>query len=145
MTDAISAFGVQLKLGDGATPTEAFTAIAEVLDVSGPSLTRSTADVTSHGSTEAWEEIIATIKRSGEITFDINYVPTNATHDATDGLLAELAEATDASNWQLVFPDSGSTTWSFAALVTAFSPANPVDGAQKASVTLKPTGKPTLA
>lgn len=143
MTDGISSFGTYLKIGDGATP-EAFTTIAEVLDIAGPDLSLDTEDATSHDSTGGWEEVIGTILRSGEVTFDVNYNPAGATHDASTGLIADMVART-RRNFQLVFPDSGNTTWAFTALVTSFAPAAPVAGVLRASLTLKPTGQPTLA
>ncbi len=143
MSDAISAFGTQLQIGDGGSP-EAFTTIAEVVSFSGPGLALDTEDVTNHQSPGGWEESIGTILRSGEITLEINYVPTSPTHDAATGLLAKMA-ARSVDNYKMIFPDTGSTTWSFAALVTGFEPDAPHDGKLAASVTLKPTGQMTLA
>lgn len=140
----ISSFGTLLKIGDGATPTENFTTIAEVLDIGGPSLGLDTEEITNHDSTGGWEEVIGTILRSGEVTFEINYDPAGATHDASTGLIADMVART-LRNFQLVFPDSGTTTWSFAAYVTGFEPGAPVAGKLSASVTLKPSGQPTLA
>ena len=103
-----------------------------------------TEDVTSHDSTNAWEEHVGTILRSGEVSLDIVYDPANATHkNAAGGLLALLA-ARASDEFTLVFSDTGSTTWTFDALVTGFEPSAPVDGALTASVTLKLTGEPTL-
>lgn len=142
MTDALSGHGTLLQIGDGADP-ENFTTIAEVRDITGPGLGLDTADVTSHDSTGGWEEHIGTILRSGEVTFDVNYIPTDGTHDASSGLINDQ-ESRTLRNFQLVFPDGGGTTWSFAALVTGFDPTGPVDGELTASVTLKPSGQPTL-
>jgi hypothetical protein len=50
-----------------------------------------------------------------------------------------------ANTYSLVFPDAANTTWTFDALVIAFEPDEPHDGALTASATLKITGKPTLA
>lgn len=143
MTSSIKAYGTLLKRGDGGTP-EAFTTLAEVRDISGPELSLDTVDVTSHSSSNGWEEHVATILRSGEVTFDINYVPSGSDHDASTGIIADMTSRT-LRNWQLVFPDSGSTTWNFAAYVTGFSPNAPVAGELTASVTLKVSGEPTLA
>lgn len=143
MTDAISSFGTLLKIGDGASP-EVFTTIAEVKDITGPELSVDTEDVTSHGSTGGWEEVIPTILRSGSVNFDLNFVPTNATHSYTAGLLHDMVNKT-LRNFQLVLPDTGATTWAFSAYVTKFPPAMPVKGALKASVSLKISGQPTLA
>jgi len=143
MTDALSSFGTFLKAGDGGTP-EAFTTISEVRDISGPSLGLDTEEVTSHDSPGGWEEFVSTILRSGEVTFDINYEPTETTHDAGTGLIADMTART-LRNFQLVWTDPVSTTWSFAAYVTGFEPSAPVAGALSASCTLKITGEPTLA
>jgi predicted secreted protein len=147
MTDALFAFGTVLKMGDGETE-ETFTAIAEVVSISGPSFSLDTEDVTSHDSTGGWEEMIATVLRSGEVTLDLNYVPTADTHDADTGLLAAKL-ARRLVNWQLIFPDAllevDRTTWEFAGYVTAFEPSAPHDGKLAASVTIKPTGVMTLA
>ena len=140
---AISAFGTLLQIGDGAAPAEGFATIFEVRDISGPSLASDTVDVTSHDSTGGWEEHVATILRSGEVTFDVNYEPTETTHDATTGLLGDMVART-LRNFQLVFPDGLTTTWEFSAFVTGFAPSEPVAGELSASISLKLSGQPTL-
>lgn len=143
MSNALSSQGTLLKIGDGGGP-ETFTTIAEVLDIQGPALALDHQDVTSHDSTGGWEEVIGTILRSGEVTFDLNYIPTEGTHDHSTGLLADMTARTKR-NFELVFPDGGSTTWSFTAIVSKFQPASPVAGQLKGSIGLKITGQPTLA
>ena len=139
----IAAFGTLLKIGDGGA-TEAFTTIAEVQDISGPGISVDTEDITNHSSTASYEEVVATVIRSGEVTFDINYDPVGGTHDASTGLIADL-EAKALRNFQLIFPDTGSTQWDFAAYVTGFEPGAPVTGKLNAAVSLKLSGQPTLA
>lgn len=143
MTLAIDAYGTLLQSGDGGAP-EVFTTVAEVTDISGPSLALDPLDVTSHESPGAFREFVGGLLDGGEVTFTINYVPTGATHDATTGLLADMVART-VRNFQLIFPDVGATQWSFSALVTAFEPAEPVDDRLSAELTLKVTGQPTLA
>lgn len=140
---AIASFGTLLKIGDGAT-AEAFTTIAEVMDISGPSQTLATAETTSQTSANKARTFIGTVLDGGEVTFDINYEPAGATHDQTTGLIKDQTDMT-VRNFELVFPDAGTTTWSFAALVTNFEPTAPVDGALTASVTLKISGLPSIA
>jgi predicted secreted protein len=142
-TVAISSFGTLLKIGDGAV-AESFTTIAEVKDIDGPNLKMDTVDVTSHSSGGGWEEVIGTVLRSGEVMFDINFLPTSATQGYGTGLLKDLVNRT-VRHFQLVFPNAGNTTWSFSALVTAFTPNAAVVGELKASISLKVTGQPTLA
>ena len=131
-------------MGDGAAPIEGFATIAEVKDISGPALGLDTEEVTSHDSPGGWEEFVATILRSGEVSFDLNFLPTDATQSFAAGLIADMVART-LRNFQLVFTDVAATTWAFAAYVTAFEPSAPVAGALTGSVSLKITGQPTLA
>ena len=130
------AFGTLLKKGG--------TAYANVSNISGPGLSLDMVDVTSHDSTGAWEEMVGTILRSGEITMNLVYDPAHATHKyAAGGLIYDLVQRT-AIALTLVFPDTANTTWSFNAFVTKFEPTAPVAGALTATVSLKITGAPTL-
>ena len=132
-----AAFGTLLKRGT--------TTVVAVTSISGPGLSLDTEDVTTHDSTAAWEEVVGTILRSGEVTFDIVYDPAAATHSATaGGLIADMVART-AQTYSLTFPDAAATVWSFSAFVTGFEPDMPVTGGLTASVTMKITGQPTLA
>lgn len=141
-TSAIRSYGTLLKIGDGAT-SEAFTTIAEVTSLSGPSLELRTAEVTAHDG-GGWAEHIGTILDAGEISFGVNFVPTNDTHDYPAGLLKDMTDRT-LRNFQFVFPDTGSTTWTLPAYVVSFEPDAPVDGALSAEFTIRVSGAPTLA
>ena len=135
-----AAYGTELYRGTSG----AGTAIAQVQSISGPGLSADTEDVTSHDSTNAWEEHVVTILRSGEITLDIVYDPANATHkNAGSGLLADFLSRA-STTWTLVFSDAATTEWTFAAFVTGFEPSAPHDGALTASVSFKLTGDVTL-
>lgn len=123
---------------------EAFTTIAQVRNIGGPGLSLDVEDVTTHDSTGAWEEVVATILRSGEVSLDIVWDPATATHGWGVGLLAVMPRRA-TRNFQVIFPDAASTTWSFAAEVVSFEPDAPHDGALTASVTLKLSGEVTLA
>jgi predicted secreted protein len=128
---AISGKGTLLKIG-------------EVKSIGGPSFSSDTNDVTSHSSPGAWREFIASLIDPGDLSFDINFVPTNATHNASTGLLADFQNRV-RRNFKIVFPDGGSTTWSFQGIITGFNMNAPIDDALTASVTIKITGQPTLA
>lgn len=121
------------------------TPIVQVTNISGPGLSLDVEDVTTHDSTGAWEEVVATILRSGEVSMDIVYDPATATHkNAAGGLLADLVART-AVTYTLIFTDAATTEWEFEAFVVGFEPDMPHDGALTASVTMKITGQPTLA
>jgi len=134
----VAAFGTQLLRGDGETEEE-FVPIANVTSISGPELSRETIDVTAHNSEDAWMEFLGSIKDSGEVSVDINYDP--AQHDVLVGDFDDDAPR----NYQIVFPTTPTTTWSFAALLTGFSSEAPYDDKLSASLTLKVSGKPTIS
>lgn len=138
---AISAYGTYLKIGDGAG-TEAFTTIAEVQKIGGPKLKLDTKEVTSHSSTGGWREFIATLLDAGEVSFDGNFIPTNATQSQSSGVLKDMKNRTKR-NFQLILPDT--TTWTFAAFVTGFEISAQFDDVLSFSASLKITGAPTLA
>ncbi len=139
MSNAISSFGIKLQMGDGSDP-ENFDDVAELQDIKGPGIKVDFEEVTNHGSPEGWEEVIPTILRAGEVTFDLNYIPSEGTHqDIVDHMTHR-----DLVNWKLVFPDAGNTTWQFAAYVADFEPEAPVKGKLGSSVKLRITGKPSL-
>jgi predicted secreted protein len=121
------------------------TAIVYVTNIGGPGLSLDVEDVTSHDSPGAWEESVATILRSGEVSLDIEYDPNAATHkNAAGGLIADMVART-AQTYNLVFPSVSAVTWTFSAFVIGFEPGAPHDGALTAAVKVKPTGELTLA
>lgn len=130
------AFGTLFKRGA--------TTVVYVTNISGPGLSLDTEDVTSHDSTGAWEEVVATILRSGEVTLDIIYDPNAATHkNAAGGILADLVGRA-STTYSIVFSSTAAVTWEFTAFCVGFEPGAPHDGALTASVTYKITGQPTL-
>ncbi len=143
MTLGTSGFGTLLQIGDGGAP-EAFTTIAEVATIGGPGMTRETIDMTNHSSPSAWREKIAGLLDGGDINFTINYLPAAATHGkSAGGLLQDLVDGPQR-NFQLVFPDSGTTTWTIPAIVSGFTPNAPIDDKLSADVILTVAGEPTL-
>ena len=114
--------------------------IAQVKNISGPGLSLDTEDVTTHDQVTAWEEVVGTILRSGEVTLDLVFDPGDTTHAA---LLAQMVGRSDGA-FELKFNDTALTMWMFDAFVTGFEPGAPVDGALTASCTIKLTGEITL-
>lgn len=137
MTTATAGPGFQFQIGDGGSP-ENFTTVGNVKDIKGGGIKTDVVDITNQSSAGNSEEVIPTLLRSTDITFDINYVRTDATHNGTTGLLS-LAENRTKRNMKVLTPDS-SHGWSFAAYVVGFDPNLPVAGVQTASVTIKRVG-----
>ena len=134
--------GVLLKRGNGASP-EQFTAVAELINLGGPSLSMDTVETTHTSSTNKYREFIAGLLDAGEVTFEVNWLPADATHKEATGFLADM-KARIVRNYQLIWPDAGTTTWTIACLITGCEPAAPLEDRMTASITLKVTGDPTL-
>ena len=118
------------------------TEIAAITNIGGPGLSVDTEDVTTHDQATAFEELVATIIRSGEVSLDIVYDPAAATHDAGTGLVYRLEDKI-YSYFELNFSEN--TQWTFWGYVNGFEPGSPVDGALTAAVKVKITAAPTLA
>ncbi len=145
MGDAYIGHGTLLKRGDGGGP-EVFTTVAEVLSISGPTISRDAVDVTTMDSPNEWREFIGGLKDGGEVTFDVVYDPVDPTIEPVAGLLSELALASGSAvtNWELVFPDPAATVWTFPAILTGVEPAEAIEDKVMLSVTLKISGEPTI-
>ena len=142
-SNAVPSFGTFLKIGDGGG-SEVFTTIAEVKSINGLQMSAKIDDVTTHSTGTPWREKLATLLDAGTLACDVNFIPTNATHSNSAGLLRDFVNRTKR-NFKLVLTDGGSTTFAFAAFVQDFKMTAPVDGVLTASVTLAASGPPTLA
>lgn len=120
----------------------AYVNVAYLSNIGGPGLGLDTIDVTTHDTSPAWEEVVPTILRSGEVSLDLIYDPAAATHSsAANGLLDRYVDKT-LTRCKITFPDT--TAWIFSAYVTGFEPSEPTDGALTAAVKLKVAGVPVL-
>lgn len=142
MSEGMAAYGTLLKIGDGDSP-EVFTAIAEVNTIGGPGLSLDPIEITHHESPNAWKERVGGLLDGGEVSLDVNFLPTEFTQagDSAGSLLYAMVNRL-VTNFELVWPDA--TTWSFPALVTGFEPNAPVEDKLGASITLTISGEPTI-
>jgi len=141
------AFGTILAYGNDETPSEEFTKIGQVKDISGPNMSRDTIDVTNHDSPNGYKEFLASLRDGGEITFAVEYDPGDPTHDQDTGLLYLFGKNT-RTNFELIFPVASDTDfwgYTFTGLVTGFAPSAPVDGSLTADITIKVAGAVTLS
>jgi hypothetical protein len=137
MTLARIGHGSTFKIGNSASP-EVFTAVAEVLSISGPAIARDAVDATSFDSVEAWREFIPGLKDGGEISLQMLWLAAEA-----EKFEAEFAK-TKATNYQVTFPFSPVKTWAFKAICTGFEQESAVEATITATATFKISGKPTL-
>lgn len=142
---ALAAINTLLQLGSQGCP-QTFTTVANVGDLTGPSISGNVVDVTSHSTEVPWRQKIVTLLDAGEITFPLFFIPAStgaAGHGATSGLL-EAFTSRELRRWALVFPDAAATTWYFDAYLTRFSMTAAVAGVETAQCTLILTGQPVF-
>lgn len=135
------AFGTQFLRGSGGSPSETFAAIANVLSISAPNRTRETIDVTDHSSDDGFQEYIGGLKDGGEVSLELNYDPSEASHDL-DG---DFNDAAPRSYRIIILPGTEDEhTWDFKGILTELSEEFPYDDKMTRSVTIKVSGKPVL-
>lgn len=139
MSERYAGYGTTFKRGDGGDP-ESFATIAGVHSIGGPGLEVETEDATAHDSSNAWEEVVATIKRSGEVSVELRWDPGDSGHQ---DLLNDL-NGRGTQNYQIVWSDTDDSTWDLPCIVTGFEPEAEFDGVLGTSVTLKVAGEPTF-
>jgi len=135
-TEAKWAYGTQLKKGA--------LAIAELTNINGLDLDADEIDVTNHDSPGGFEEVIRTIKRTGIVSLEGNFVPGN---DGQAALMADyLTIDGNPSSYTIDFSPTGlEAEWNFTAFVKkAPSTEAPVDGKIPFSAEIRVTGEPSL-
>ena len=137
-TNAAIGHGTLWKRGDGATPTEVFTTVAEVTAISGPGISRDTIDATHMESPDRYREFVGGLRDGGEITVTLNL---NAKGSAFTNALADI-NANVPTNYEMVFADG--SEFAVSALLSSISPDMPLDDKMVVELTYKVTGKPTF-
>lgn len=101
MSSATTGKGTIFSRGNGETPTETFTPIAEVTTFGIPGGQTETIDVSNMDSGE-YREFISGFKNAGDIKFDVNFLPGNSGHLA---LIQGMVDG-DVRNWRVEFTDA---------------------------------------
>lgn len=143
-------FGSTLKV-DYAGGT-AYVAVAQVRDISGPSISRESIEVPpDHDISDNFKEFFPGSTDPGEVTFALNLDPGTAAHVGAvgTGLLGsfEDTEQCDLHAWEFECPGmcGGTATWTFDGFVTGMDfDMGAVEGPMSADLTIKISGKPTL-
>lgn len=143
MTLAVLGINSYLKMGDGATPVENFTTVAEVRNIAGPTETAAILDVTNHSSAGGVKEFILGLRDPGKITFDMNWIPTDPTQNQTTGLKFVFDQGT-VKNYQIVLSNPAHNTLHFAGIVDNMTKAIPHDKELSMHVEIKITGPVTI-
>ena len=120
-----------------------YTAIGQVKDIGGLSLTRDSTEVSDHDSADGWKEFLGGMTDGGAISFTVGYDNANAQHAA---LVTSMTTSTcTMPAWQLTLNVcSGTAIWTCDAFVTGMNFSAPVVGENTIDITIKVTAKPTL-
>lgn len=130
----------------GTPTTGSYIAIGEVIDLSGPSISRDTIETTVLDQATNHKTFIGGLIDSGEVTFDIQFDPTDTElqfilDTLDDGATADSTEARDTL--RIVFTDGSSTTYYMDGVFTGLSINTPKDDIATASVSFKVSGAVT--
>lgn len=139
MSNAIPGPGFLLQVEE----TGVYTTIAEVKDITGPDISVDVVDVTNQDSPDNFEEIMPTLKKGGTTSFDVNFLPTNATQDSTTGLLSFLYTRA-VHNWQIILPGTGLSV-QFTGYVVKWGPKFPIANVATASIDIRVSGPVIIA
>jgi predicted secreted protein len=134
MTNAVASVGALLKKYTGT----AWVSVGEVINISGPTMSRETIDVTSLASIGGYKEFIAGFRDPGTLTFTMNFTRADYETMKTD------FESDTEKDYELILPDDDVTTLEFSGLVTEL-PLNLDPGSQiTCNITIKVTGQVTV-
>lgn len=108
--------GTQLLLSDMAA-TPVFTAIAGVVMIKPPGITREFEDNSDHDTTELMDKIASPLGDQTNAMLRLKFDNADATHDDATGLLAAARDG-EVRDFQVLFTDA--TQWAFSGYVVGF-------------------------
>lgn len=135
MTNARAAHGTLVAHNIGGS----YVDVAELGgDISPPDLNRPSTEVTPHN--DKIDGYVMGVLRRGELTFPLNFLDDEITHDESTGLLKALSDKS-LNGYRITFTDASSTVWLFSGYVQSVARTSPArEGPQSADVTIRPHG-----
>jgi hypothetical protein len=131
--------GAGTTFSRSATENGTYVALAEVLNIDGPTMSRDTPEVTNLDSEDNYKEFIAGFKDAGTIS-----LPMNFTHDTYEQMLDDFDDQT--GKWYRIdMPNTEKTRLQFKGLVTNCPISIQTASQVTSNVTIKITGKPVLS
>lgn len=141
MSNALLGYGSVFEIEDDNSPG-VYVPMLEVSSITPPSADLDQIDVTHMQSPNRRREFISGLIDGGECSFDMNFIPGNASDDRLFQLLTLPVGASRTRNCRVSFPNG--VTWSFQAELTKYEPTVPFDDKMTATVTFKVTGDLTV-
>lgn len=143
-TEAQIGYGATFAIGNGGTPTETFTPLAEVISITPPSDNIDVVEATHLTSPNRTKEYVIGLNDPGECALSLNFLPGEADDDA----IQALRGLTSPTNFKITFPAiSGNpvVSWTFAGYLTGYEPDVPIGDRMTANVRIKVTGSYTVS
>ena len=116
----------------------AWATISQINSITGPGMTRDVIDVTSLDSTGGYREFITGFRNAGTVTLTMNFTRAEYSIMKTD------FESDTLQNYEIVLPDTDTTTLEFEGLVTELPLTIPPDDKITADVTIQISGQVTI-
>ena len=132
-TEAISGVGTLLRYYN----VSAWESIGEITNITGPSMSKETHDVTSLASTGGYREFITGMKDPGTLSFTMWF--NRSDYEA----MKVLFESNDLQDFEMILPDSEKTTLEFQGYVTEL-PLTVPEGPVSCDVSIKISGSVTV-
>ena len=146
-TEAMIGHGTLFEILDLDQSPPAYVAVAEIVNVQPPQMSRDALDATHAESTNKWREFIPGLRDGGEVSLEMNFIPKGA---GTLKIISTFNSDLPVT-CRISFPDGDpdlspptASQWTFTGICTAFSPSAPFDNKMSASATFKVSGAPTF-
>ena len=137
---AMLGYGSTFEIVSDSSP-DLYVAMSEVKSITPPSADVDQVEVTHMLSPNRYREFISGLIDGGEVSFEMNFIPGNASDQRIFELLNLPVGATRRRACRISYPNG--RTWSFDAEVTAYEPDVPFDDAMTTAVTFKVSGPVT--
>lgn len=132
--------------------------VAELVDITVPSITKDTIEITNHAS-GGIREYMGGLVDFGEVSVTVNYnyedgdagtAATDSNHRGLRALTEVAFDKTTDREFKIEFPDGADTnttleTQTFTGIVTGFEMETPIDDVVKATFTIKVSGSVTYS
>lgn len=135
-SNAITGYDTAFAIDDGAGT---FNELAELIDIKPPNQQSDDVEVTNYKSPNRTKEYIPGLIEPGEMTFDINWIPS----DATDQIIQALKTSGAVRAMKITWPNG--VTWSWDGYIKGFEPTAPLNDRMTGTVTVKVSGATTIA
>jgi len=133
---AVGSQGTEFRRWDSGTAS--WELIAEIMSISGPTMSRTTIDTTTLDTSGGYMTFIGALRDPGGVTLSMNF-----TRDTYETMKTDF-EDDDLQDYEIVLPDADTTTLEFQGLVTELPLNIPTNDKISADVTLKVSGEVTL-